>query len=450
MIFLIEPIFFAKYKSDLEIAKNINLDMFAAQSMQKMQGFGQPDKPEKKYKVDEKGNAKFEISGVLNSKRSFLDMLFGYAPSMTYPEIIESLQEIENDPSIKSLEVFFNTPGGYSSGVDEVAVAFQLFSKPKTAYVGQQMASAGYYLGSQFDKIVATSEASQIGSIGTMVQYWQSPEQYSFRSSDAPKKNPDPTSEIGKKFIVEQLDEIQSLFLQRVSEGRNISIDKIKSDYGQGGVFLAKRALESGMIDEIDTPKLKMTNAPYVDPTIDPSQEPLVSQKIYGNDKFQTLPRVQLSSNTLQLKPHNIITTQKQSSPNKGKIKENKKMDINTLKSEYPEVFAQASKIGEEQEKNRVAMFNNYMEADPQNEKLIAICKQAIVEGKEFKSVEPQLLVALRDGKNQIAVGNAPEIKTSNVDPIQNNQPANEPEKKYDVKSVVSKFKEAKAFKGGF
>lgn len=435
MIFLIESIFFAKYKSDLESAKNINLDMFAAQSMQKMQGFGQPDKPEKKYKVDDKGNAKFEISGVLNSKRSFLDMLFGYAPSMTYPEIIESLQEIENDPSIKSLEVFFNTPGGYSSGVDEVAVAFQLFSKPKTAYVGQQMASAGYYLGSQFDKIVATSEASQIGSIGTMVQYWQSPEQFSFRSSDAPKKNPDPASEIGKKFIVEQLDEIQSLFLQRVSEGRNISVDKIKSDYGQGGVFLAKRALESGMIDEIDTPKLKMTNVPYVDPTVDPSQEPLVSQ-------------IKIE----KVKNKNDINTviKSQSSPNKGKIKENKKMDITTLKSEYPEVFAQASKIGEEQEKNRVAMFNNYMEADPQNEKLIAICKQAIVEGKEFKSVEPQLLVALRDGKNQIAVGNAPEIKTSNVDPIQSNQPANEPEKKYDVKSVVSKFKEAKAFKGGF
>jgi ClpP class serine protease len=373
-----------KYNKELELfnKNQNNLNTENKLSMNKSD-YG---KPEKLYEVDMNGVAHAQIKGVLNSKRNLFDVLFGYAPTLTYQEIIDMADQVDSDPRVKELVIHADSPGGMSMGADDASVAISLINKPVTTLIEGQLASAAYYVTAGSDKIIATSEQNQIGSIGTVVSIPLDSESIKISSSDAPNKVPDPSTPEGKSVIQKQLDEIQSLFVRRVAEGRGISIQKVQSDFGQGGVFLARQALASGMIDEIrtleDRKKVSQVNV---------SQ----TQSIHSAK-----------------------------SENKN-IDKGKKMDLEKLKSEFPSVFAEAIQIGVKQERERVNSLKSFAEADKENSKVKEIVEEAIQNGNTFESIQAKLLVAMRDFKQ---VNTPPGIPVESIDPVSQKNDSNDDE----------------------
>lgn len=432
---------FQLYERQLNSFSKMNLDLFAQSYMDKAMAMNlfspltaEKEKP-KYYTVEEDGTAVVSISGILRNQRSFWDMFLGGKTSLVYDEIIQAAKDMDEDESVKRISFYFDTPGGEVLGMDNAAVAVNLISKPTTAYVRNMCASGGIYLASQCDKIVAMSEGSVIGSIGVMQRMYIDPDMVSITSSNAPKKSPDPMTKKGKEIIVSELDEMEDLFLRRVAEGRKTTVEYVKEKFGQGGTMLAKRALDVGLIDSIQTQKVKIN---YVPPTIDPSerQEPGAKSAQLAETKV-----IQQTSITKQ-----------EYSPNQGQKKE-KRMDIQTLQKEHPEVFAQAVKVGEENERKRVSAFNAYKVADPENLKLVALCEQAVAEGKQLDEVLPSLQVAIRDFSKGNVAANPASISTQSVDPVAEAARLAEEKKEQtasatlpSVEETIAAFKKAGAY----
>lgn len=378
IFFLMNSLEVQKYNKDLENF-NKNNSNFEAENKISM-SVSQSDTPKKLYEVDKKGVAHAQIKGVLSNKVSLFDKLFGYAPTLTYQEIIDMADQVDSDPRVKELVIHADSPGGYSMGADDASIAISLINKPVTTMIEGQLASAAYYVTAGSDKIIATSEQNQIGSIGTVVTIPIDVEAVRISSSDAPNKAPDVTTIEGKAVIQKQLDEIQSLFVRRVAEGRGVSIQKVQSDYGQGGVFLARQALAAGMIDEIYT--------------IEDRKK--VSQQSIHSAKSEKI-----------------------------NIDKGKKMDLEKLKSEFPSVFAEVIQIGVKQERERVNSLKSFAEADKENQKVKEIVEEAIQNGNTFESIQAKLIVAMRDYKTS---NKAPEIPVHAIDPIEGKQESKDDE----------------------
>lgn len=213
------------------------------------------------YSVE--GNvATIEIFGPLSkNKPSFFARLFGFGGTQ-YQQIIDSVEKANADPMVKSIDLLMDTPGGTVAGADPTNRAIAGSKKPIRTINAGMVASAGYYLAVASNKIVSSDVNAQTGSIGVMVAGVSFKnmdkkigiKEITIRSSNAKNKNPDIDSKAGQDEIQKRIDAMENVFIQRVAEGRGVSTDKVKSDFGQGSMFISQNpdgmdAIKAGMID---------------------------------------------------------------------------------------------------------------------------------------------------------------------------------------------------------
>lgn len=263
--------------------------------------------------------AEINITGTLTKSPSWLARYFG-GGNTAYSEIISALNEAERDPNITDITLTIDSPGGNTNGLVEVMDAIKNVQKPTKALVQGQASSAAYGLASQANKIVALNRGSIVGSIGVVGGARIDPDVVEVASSNAPKKRPDLTTEEGKDMMREALDQIEAIFIADIAAGRGVTAEKVKSDFGQGGIFLADNALKNGMIDEIEE------NA---------------------RESFA-----------------GVTLTQ-----------EAKTMDLKTLQAQYPGVYAEAVQAGVEQERDRVTAHLTMGEASGDMATALTACK---------------------------------------------------------------------------
>ncbi len=167
------------------------------------------------------------------------------------------LHTVINDESISAVMLDIDSPGGVVSGPPEMAelLAEAAKTKPVIAYVSGMCASAAYWIASASSEIVA-HESALIGSIGVVtarsVQQecnMQGEKWFEIVSSNAENKRPDPSTEEGMSEIKRELDSIENVFLSDVAKYRNVSVEKVKSEFGRGGVLIAADAIKAGMAD---------------------------------------------------------------------------------------------------------------------------------------------------------------------------------------------------------
>jgi signal peptide peptidase SppA len=173
-------------------------------------------------------------------------------------DLANALERSRNDISIKQVLFYVNSPGGEVDGTPEFADMINKFPKPTYAYVSSLGASAGYWLAAATNMIFA-QEAASIGSVGvygcmydiSKMLEMNGVQELVFRSSQSPKKNPDPKSEEGRNQIQEHLDQIAAIFIDKLAMYRKTSAEKVISDFGQGNTLIAADALNMRMIDAI-------------------------------------------------------------------------------------------------------------------------------------------------------------------------------------------------------
>lgn len=168
------------------------------------------------------------------------------------------------DDNVSAIVLDVESPGGSTALIPEFAAEIRAArgSKPIVAVANTRAASAAYHLAAQADEIVVT-KSGDVGSIGTfaihediskaleaegitITEIASSPE----KVETSPFK---PLSEEGQAEIKRRVDESQAMFESDVAKGRRVSIETVRSDFGNGRMVSAKRAVEVGMADRIDT-----------------------------------------------------------------------------------------------------------------------------------------------------------------------------------------------------
>jgi ClpP class serine protease len=211
------------------------------------------------------------IQGLLSQEGpNLIDRIFGFTGT-GYLEILEAIAEVQKSEDVKTVRLIMNTPGGQVDGVDKVFQAVSELSKSKTVIAESHglIASAGYWIASAASRIIATSPADQIGSIGVVVvavDFSKCDKEHGIeviviRSANAPNKVPDPATEKGKEVLQKRVDAIERVFIGRISEGRGIPVETIEKDFARGSVLIADDpdiekddALSVGMIDAVESP----------------------------------------------------------------------------------------------------------------------------------------------------------------------------------------------------
>lgn len=237
----IQPEWLAKM---IDIAERSNLESLESKT-------GTP--LEYTYQTTQRGKtAIIPIEGPIFPKANLMTEMSG---ATALSNVARDFQAAQDNEDIDNVVLQINSPGGNSTGIDEMATLIRSAEKPVHAHVSGVGASAAYWIASAADSI-SVSPASSVGSIGVAFvsrKGGDEGETIEFVSSLSPKKRLAPDSEEGQAEVMQLIDGMAEVFISDVAKGRNTSSEDVLKNYGQGGMLIAQKALEIGMVDRVGT-----------------------------------------------------------------------------------------------------------------------------------------------------------------------------------------------------
>lgn len=193
--------------------------------------------------------------------------LFRYANLFTdvsgatsYETLARDFAAALNNDAVEAIALNVDSPGGQANGTSEFAE--QIYAsrgvKPIVAYVGGAASSAAYWIAAAADEIVVDDLAT-VGGIGAVTTITDTSERdraegirrYEIVSAQSPRKRPDPSTAEGQSQLQEMVDNLASVFIERVARNRGVSADTVLSDFGQGGEFVGQWAVDAGLADSL-------------------------------------------------------------------------------------------------------------------------------------------------------------------------------------------------------
>lgn len=198
-------------------------------------------------------------------------VIFPKANMMTEVSGATSIQRFQNafrdaleDPSVASILIDVDSPGGVTDLVPELAAEIRASRgvKPIVAIANTQAGSAAYWIASQASEFVVTP-SGDVGSIGVFMAHQdvsekQRMEGVNVTAVSAGKYKVErapfaPLTEEAVAAMQAEVDEFYGMFTTAVARGRNVGVDTVRSGFGEGRMVTAKRALDLGMVDRIET-----------------------------------------------------------------------------------------------------------------------------------------------------------------------------------------------------
>ena len=214
---------------------------------------------QKGYTVQD-GVAVLPVSGVLAKKMNMFTQISG-GTSMEIAA--RDLKSAAVDTSVKSILLLIDSPGGTVDGTQAMAAAVRQAAaqKPVVALADGVMASAAYWIGSAAHEVIASSDTTQVGSIGVVAAHRdvsgsEAKEGIKTTEITAGKykriaSSYAPLTDEGRAEIQGQVDALYSIFVDAVAENRGVDAEKVLSDMADGRVFLARDAMRAGLVDRI-------------------------------------------------------------------------------------------------------------------------------------------------------------------------------------------------------
>ncbi|MBI9092806.1 MAG: S49 family peptidase [Desulfobacterium sp.] len=202
---------------------------------------------ERAWTVKKRDNvAIMAIHGAISRYDSFLNWIRG---GTALEDLALDLKTALDSPEVKAIILDVDSPGGEAAGINEFAEMIQAAKKPVVAYVGNQAASAALWIASAADEVMV-NQTAELGSLGVVFGYRPDESKIvEIVSTASPKKRLDPGSKEGKAEIQGRADDLADIFIAQVAKYRKTTVDKVKSDFGQGGMMIASKAIKAGMAD---------------------------------------------------------------------------------------------------------------------------------------------------------------------------------------------------------
>lgn len=257
----------------------------------------------------------------------------------------QSLQDAVKDKNVKAIILRVDSPGGSALTSDVIWREIELTKKHKPVIVsmGNYAASGGYYISCNADRIFAepTTITGSIGVFGAMINFKEFTNKMGIHSdvvsthknsaNYSPFQPLDPTL---KNVLTESVENIYTVFLQRVAQGRRMSMEQV-DEIAQGRVWTGTDAKRLGLVDEIgglddaihyaakvaQIESYKTVNFPVFKKTTEEffndlnpfmtakAKESMIKQEI-GEENYQILQRIknlQSKSGVQAMMPYEII-----------------------------------------------------------------------------------------------------------------------------------------------
>ncbi len=177
--------------------------------------------------------------------------------------IVDALHKALDNDRVKAIVLRVNSPGGSALVSDIIWREMQLAKeeKPLVVSFGNVAASGGYYIGVGGDKIFAepTTITGSIGVFGTIPNVNQladkigiNAEQVGTNQNSVDYSFFEPMTDSFRTVMQESIEETYETFLNRVAEGRNMSVERV-NEVAQGRVWSGVDAQALGLVDELGT-----------------------------------------------------------------------------------------------------------------------------------------------------------------------------------------------------
>lgn len=226
--------------------------------------YGEQRYPKDIYRVDAKAN--LDPTGpvqVLRLKGPLMEDDYCGAPGMATMQ--QALRAANADPTIQSIVLFNDSPGGTVAGTHNLAREVKKSKKPVVSFVNKMMASADYWIGSSASEIIADDENNGhntvIGSIGTKATYVDRSAEMESKGIKMKTVYATKSPRKGKYFddimggddsrLKAELDAINEVFHLSVLENRSGKLKLKQENVLEGDIYNAKDALKYGLIDKL-------------------------------------------------------------------------------------------------------------------------------------------------------------------------------------------------------
>lgn len=238
------------YRSALAVAGRLNFD-------RAVEGIDAPRLEYTRTVGIRDGVAIIPIEGIIFR---YADFFTYYCGGCTIDQLAKDFNAALTDTKVHAIMFEINSPGGEVTGVSEMAdMIYNARSrKPMTARVGGTMASAALWLGTAAGE-VRIDDTARIGSIGVMAAYLDDRksmemiglEEIEFISSQSPYKNAKPWTDEGRKRIQARLDALCEIFGEKVALHRDVDVETVWKNFGQGDTFVGQAAIDAGLADRM-------------------------------------------------------------------------------------------------------------------------------------------------------------------------------------------------------
>lgn len=204
------------------------------------------------------GTALLAIHGTITHRANAFSSFSGGTSTELFGKAFRAAM---NDDDIGRIVIDGETPGGAVPGNHELSSLIYNAREEKEiiTVAGGVMASAGYWNGSAAGRVVAIPSAVSIGSIGAIFMHSMIEDENEtvtvLRSVDMKARFNSlekPTQE-AIEHQERKMAQIHEMFVADVARNRGVSVERVNSDFGQGGTFMAADALSAGLVDEIAT-----------------------------------------------------------------------------------------------------------------------------------------------------------------------------------------------------
>jgi protease-4 len=179
----------------------------------------------------------------------------------TTDSVKRALKQATDDPDVKAILLYVNSPGGEVTASDTIYNAVKKANaiKPVIVYMDALAASGGYYIACGATKIVA-SETTLTGSIGVIMQSLNYAELMdkvglqtnTFRSGDFKDtlSGSRPMRDDEREYIQNLITQMYDKFVGIVSEARGVPVDTLKNGVADGRIVTGIDALKEKLVDQ--------------------------------------------------------------------------------------------------------------------------------------------------------------------------------------------------------
>jgi signal peptide peptidase SppA len=194
------------------------------------------------------------IYGPISKRSNILLQLFG---GTSTEALSQQIQEAVAAPSIGSIILDIDSPGGSVSGIEELADEIFAASKKKRiiAVANAQAASAAYWLGSQSSEFAITpiGESGSIGVLAAHIDQSQALEKEGIKvtlvTAGRYKREGSPFEALStdaRNHMQSRVDAYYDSFVRAVARRRTVSVKAVREGFGQGACLAHAMRLRVG------------------------------------------------------------------------------------------------------------------------------------------------------------------------------------------------------------